>query len=419
VIDQLFGKGRKEVAARRAELRGDLARAVELWLEAELPEEAARVLVLRGDNELAPEARLLHYTQAIELAPEGDELHQEARKKRARLVVRIASSGGYSSLSREELLAGARELEALGEHAEAAAAFAQAGDVDAQAQNLARTGDIAALESLLATEASRERSTRERDAVHADVDLLVASGRRQEAASRLDAFLSRTEDALARDRLLELRTRAVRGPTLAAEIGGRAVKIVLGDEIVVGRTEGALLAPSQAVSRRHLALARDASGTAYVRDLGTRNGTQLRGLDLVAPIPIGAFGAFGADGAGGAGTSGPIELLLGRHVRVRLSPSSSSPGAIDLDLGGETYVLPLGPARIAPGWSLAWADVASTTGTRPVGSRDADASWVQLVTSPSHPAFAQGIALSERVDLLVGDAFSSERGGPIVLRVLG
>ena len=49
-FDRIFGKGRQAAAARTAELRGDLARAAELFGEAGQPEEAARVMILRADS---------------------------------------------------------------------------------------------------------------------------------------------------------------------------------------------------------------------------------------------------------------------------------------------------------------------------------------------------------------------------------
>src|SRR5205085_280625 len=46
-FDRIFGKGKYAAQARTAELRGDLARAAELFGAAGQPEEAARIMILR------------------------------------------------------------------------------------------------------------------------------------------------------------------------------------------------------------------------------------------------------------------------------------------------------------------------------------------------------------------------------------
>ena len=48
-----------------------------------------------------------------------------------------------------------------------------------------------------------------------------------------------------------------RGPRVGLELNGRKMVLVLGDEVVLGRNEGAILAASHAVSRRHLVIARE------------------------------------------------------------------------------------------------------------------------------------------------------------------
>src|SRR4051794_31346423 len=125
VFDRLFNvfaKGQEVTAARKAELRGDLARAQELWAEAERPDEAARVMLLRGDGEGDVRQRLAFYTQAAAIAPDGHEVKRLARKKRAELAVAIASEHALSAVARHDVLEAAKELEAIGELAGAAKA---------------------------------------------------------------------------------------------------------------------------------------------------------------------------------------------------------------------------------------------------------------------------------------------------------
>ncbi len=91
MFDRLFGKAKdQERLARRAEAEGDLARAVGLWLDANRPAEAARVMLMRGDAELDGARRLQLYIQAIATAPEGEAVRSDARRKRALLAVEMA-----------------------------------------------------------------------------------------------------------------------------------------------------------------------------------------------------------------------------------------------------------------------------------------------------------------------------------------
>src|SRR5689334_2032487 len=101
-FDRLFGKGRTASAARAAELRGDLGRAAELYGEAGEIAEAARILILRGDSETEPRARLQYYAQAARVASPADAPHKEARRKRAELLLALAGDAALSALARRD-----------------------------------------------------------------------------------------------------------------------------------------------------------------------------------------------------------------------------------------------------------------------------------------------------------------------------
>ena len=220
---------------------------------------------------------------------------------------------------------------------------------------------------------------------------MAASGRRREALAAAEAFAAQATQATARDAMTskaeQLRARRARGPTVKLSLHGRAVTFVLGDEIVVGRTEGSLQIASAAVSRQHLSIKRDGDGV-VVRDLGGRNGTQLRGLALGGAVQVGEG----------------LELRLGKEVPVRVTPSAEIAGAIEIELAGQRYVAPLGPAKLGIGaWRL---DLAAD-------------GWVELVTDDAPPALAGDVQLVARTTLLVGDAIATTRHGDPALRVLG
>lgn len=373
--------------AKQAELHGDLARAVELYGLAGADGEAARVMILRGDAETDGRVRLQYYVQAASMAPEGA-LRDAARKKRASLLVSQLGQGrAVSSAARRELSLAAAELLAVGDAVGAADAYRLAGDKEGEARALAQSGDVERLESLLHEEQLSDRQDHLRTQLHADVELMIASGRRREALAAAETWLAgHGDDAPMRERASVLKSRRALGPLAQLRLRGERMPLVLGHDVVIGRTEGTLLVPSQAVSRQHVRIARE-DGVVVVRDLGSRNGTQLRGMNLVGALPVG-------DG---------LELTLGKEVRLRLSPSSSFDGAVAIELGGERYVAPIGPARIS---GLPWE------------LREGSDPWIELVTG-GRDAYIGEMSLVSTVTLLVGDVLACERGGAEVLRVVG
>ncbi|MGH7296163.1 MAG: FHA domain-containing protein, partial [Polyangiaceae bacterium] len=108
--------------ARATELRGDLSQAAVLFAEGGRPDEASRVMLLRGDAETDPSGRLQHYVQAVATAPEGGQARTLARRKHAELVLAMAADGASTPALRQDLLGAALELEALGDAARAAEA---------------------------------------------------------------------------------------------------------------------------------------------------------------------------------------------------------------------------------------------------------------------------------------------------------
>ncbi len=329
-LDRLLGKTRDAaVAARRAELEGDLERAAHLWAEADRADEAARVTLLRGDGELDSAKRLQLYVQAVSLAPEGHAVRDIARRKRALLSLGIAREGATSAAARLDLMDAAKELESLGDATHAAEAYALAGDIEGEARALVGGGEIERLEDVLDRDRDRSRNERERVSGHAEIDRLIANGRRREALARAEAIAtSSPTDGATVERARSLRARRACGPRVAIELRGQKLLLLLGDEVVIGRSEGAITIPSHAVSRRHLVLGR-AGDAIEVRDLGSRNGTELRGMRIAGAIPV--------------AMSAGLEVKLGGEVPLRVSASEEIPGAVAIDVAGSRYLAPLRP----------------------------------------------------------------------------
>jgi hypothetical protein len=372
-------------AARRAELDGDLARAARLWASVGANDEAARVMILRGDGEADPSLRLPHYAQAATVATPGSEQARTARVKRAKLTVLLAQGATLSAARRRDVLDAAHDLEELGDPGAAAEAYALAGDTEGEARALTDGGEVDRLDELLESDHARTKDARRSSDVLAEVDARIAGGERRDALMLAERL---PEDALARERAVRLRGARIEGPIVRVRLGGRPLAVVLGDEVVIGRSEGSITVPSSVLSRRHVRVRRE-GGAAVVEDLGSHNGTQLRGIRLAHPLPVAEDG---------------LALTLGGEVALALSPSTDLDGATLVTVAGSAYLAPLGPARLgSPGWQLV---------TGPDG-------WVELLTSPGSPAFAGALALGARVTLLRGDAFSTTRGGDVVLAIEG
>jgi tetratricopeptide (TPR) repeat protein len=385
-IDRLFGKSRHASAAKTAELRGDLARAAELFGEAGQPDEAARVMLLRADGETEARTKLQYLAQASQLAAKDSERQKEARLRRAELLLALAGDASVSAVARHEIIEAARDLEAIGEPMKAAEAFARAGDKEGEARALQAAGDVERLEFLLSSEQFKERVSRAREDRTKDVDLMIECGRRREALAALDELLKATpDDAPLRERANALRSRRVEAPIVCLDMLGERWTMVLGKEVVIGRSEGAIKVSSNAVSRQHLRIVREGDDV-IVRDLESRNGTQLRGINLAGALPV-------KDG---------LDLKLGREVTLRIAPSKKLAGAIEIDVAGEHYVACLGKNCLpVEGLTLDFG----TDG------------WVELLAHGTH-AYVGGVEWTQRATLLAGDSVATTRTGDPALKVV-
>jgi hypothetical protein len=385
-----FRKGHDTATkAKHAELEGDLARAATLWADAGRVDEAARVMLLRGDAEGDPAKRRQHYVQAVALAealPDDAPVKRLAKKKRATLAIASARDGAGSAAARQDLLEAAQDLEALGEGAFAAEAYGLAGDVEGQARALVLAGDVEAVEDVLERDRARASDARRAERTHAETERLLACGKRREALAIADPAT-----------VADVSARRVTGPRFLVEVRGAPVHLVLGDEVVIGRGEDgdvSLRIASPAVSRRHVAIGRDAKGGLVLRDLGSRNGTVLRGMRVAGELPIPREG---------------LEVKLGGEVPLRVAPRAAGEpfdGGASIGIAGLDLVAPLGSARLGP-----WQLEAASDG------------WIELVTDGAHPCFLHGphgpIAVTARTPLLVGDAFAAARDAVVLVRALG
>jgi tetratricopeptide (TPR) repeat protein len=375
--------GHKVRTAQRLELRGDLEAAAEIYLEAGLGDEAARLLLLRADAERSLERRMVLFERAAASASDA-ELARKARARRARLAFDLVRAHG--SLARSELAGAAEQLEDAGEHELAAEAYRLLGDTQGELRALTAAGAIDKLEDRLRADADHAKREQAHTLALRKIVDLDRSGERKEALRIAAEATKDRPDERIEDLARSIRQRIVRGPLCDFVVDGRPVRIVLGDEVTVGRGEASLVIGSRAVSREHLKVKRDATGVVVAEDLGTRNGTFLRGARLAAPVPVGAG----------------LELTLGTDVRCRLQPGAA--GAIRIEVAGLDVLAPLGPFH-ACGWSVALDRASEPDG------------YVVLESTAEAPAFLGELLVARRVELASGDAFSTERAGPARLSV--
>lgn len=385
---------RREALAK--ERAGDLEAAVDLYLEAGSPDEAARVLLLRADAETSAPRRIAFSGAAARTAADP-ELKKRALARKASIGFDVLKAQG-GSLLKSEVLGIARELEEAGELEKAADAFALAGDAEAEVRVLTAAGAIERLEDRLRVSETEARSMRTKSEILGKITDLDRTAERRAALEMAARYLAENDDPRVAHLARAIRARLARGPVVDLTIDGATRRYALGQEVTVGRGDATIVIASRAVSRRHVRIFRGEAGP-MVEDLGTRNGTTLAGARLTGPIPIG----------------GGVRLTLGTGVPCSLTPEAApgvgsrgdaEPSPIVIEVAGDLIVAPLGELRVGP---------------FEVGLEEAgELMFVALraAAGGTRPALG-GYELAPLVELCVGDVIAEGRGGPIRLRVPG
>lgn len=394
LLGNWFGKGRLARRAHELELAHDYAAAVQLYLRAERPEEASRVKLTMAEAGQDPARRLIDYAQAIQLAPAETAAHRAARTKRAEFVLALHGGSALAGAARLEIERAAAELLEVGAPKGAARAFRLLGDREGEARALEAAGEVDQLEQLFVEDDLQRRSLLARERQLSEIHTLQQCGLRREALARLGSLLRDAPgDARYAELAAALRTRRISGPAVELRIGNAPLRLIFGKEVVLGRSDAPLVVAHSAVSRRHLGFRRADDGSVWVRDLGSRNGTQRGGLPLAGELPL----------------SGPLSLTLGREVPVQLTLESSLGTAdgraplVYVQVAGVRAALLLGErAELADGWALA-----------------IEQDWLELHAPAHAPAYLDGLQLGSPTTLLLGDKIAAERAGAPALEVRG
>lgn len=356
---RIFGSSFRR--ARRAEGRGDYRDAAAHYVDAELPEDAARCLLLLAARTEDQRERVNAFRDALHWLPED---HPQRTEIEGRLGLTILDGvrdqETLTSSEKRQVEEAALLLERAERPGDAAQAYGLLGRQDEVARCLQASGDVEKLEELL--EESGDESTRKRKVGRAlsDHAMSMKVGARREALSALRRaadLAPEDPDLLPKLRRLEGRKPALNH--LRLRVGDTEIKLVHAERATLGR-EGDFVVRGASVSREH---ARVGLGpeSVVVEDLGSRNGT------LVSGIPV----------AGDITLEGDAEIGLGDMVRVRLRPRSSH---LDLEvlggldrglrgvLGTGTLAVPGCDATLSfpGGWPTLLAEEVELEGTRVV-----------------------------------------------------
>jgi hypothetical protein len=408
VFERIFSMSKRESRqarkARERENAGDLATAVDLYAEAGLGDDAARVLLLRADAETSVERRIAFCAAAAHHA-ETDAVRRKARGRKALCAFDTLCKSGGSFLESEVIAVG-RELEDAGELERAADAYALAGDHDSEVRALAAAGSIERLEARLHAAERKTHHDRSLEQRLRRVDDLDRTAERRAALELCRQVLAERDDARVADAARSIRARLLRGPVVDLEIGGELHRYALGADVTLGRGDATIVLGSRAVSRRHLRLGRGPQG-AFIEDLETRNGTQIAGARVAGRIPVG-------DG---------LRLLLGAEVPCSITPLALSAGAptplgaglrpgpavdacVAVEIAGWRYLAPLGDLHLDR-WRIRLEVAPGTEDTFVVLSSEGEGARPHL----------GDFQLASRVELCHGDDIRAARGGPVLLRV--
>lgn len=328
--------GNVDLAAERYGLAGEHEGAVRMHLAraARARDRHAEIGALRDAMRWAGEDPALRRRAAAAL---GKALYESARAEgiaTERDRTRVREAADLLVQGDDHALAG-EALEAIGDHLAAANAYSAGGLVERMEQALAKDDDAAA------------RAHEETDAF-SDYQTAMRVGRRDDARAELVRALGAASVAGEYRRLLDQLDTAMltAGKVELRRRGRPAVVACAAQKLVLGRDPLCDLAlRAGGVSRQHAEISRAADPAAggravfALRDLDSRNGTQLRGLPLAGRVPLVESGRFML------GDECPIDYELLEGALILRIPSGLDRG-LALIAGAEGQRLDLAPLGI-------------------------------------------------------------------------
>lgn len=284
-FDDMFGGKRRR--ARAHEGRGQHREAATLYLEAGDRLAAAGALGHAADQLRDVESKLAAYRDALR-ALDGLVDDASAETLRDDLGVRfgravLAELAGAQSLGGTErrwLDEAARKLEAAKQFSDAASAWERLGDHDAATRCLELGGEVDRLEALLSQHNRRVAAGDAKSGALRDYEGSMALGDRAGARDAIArARRADPDDRTLREHEEALRARWLGDQRVTLKTTSEAIVVVGRGAVVIGRTEGDVLLRGASVSRRHASFTIDGDRV-VVADVGSRNGTRVRGVSI-------------------------------------------------------------------------------------------------------------------------------------------
>lgn len=335
--------------ARAAEGAGDYRQAAIHYVEADLPEDAANALLFHAARVSTLEERLLAYRDALRWLPEDHPRRQEVEGQLGLAVVDDARRrGARTAEEKRRLEDAAHRLERAERPAEAANAWELLERWADAARCLEQAGEVERLETLLTLTSEDEDQARQIRRGVKDYEMAMAVGARGEARDALRSALDLDPgDRAVADLLRRLEARFPQPRRVELAVDGRRIVGVGRLPVVLGRVGADVPFRGASVSRRHAELS-VADGQVIVKDLGSRNGTLIRG------VPIG----------GEVRLAGDTAIGLGDDVQIRATVTAGGGLHLVVDRGLDRGLVVLaGPGELAlpeaPG-SLSFVEGAPT-----------------------------------------------------------
>lgn len=334
-FSRLF-RSRAEALAEKAEVEGRYEEAARLFVESGSRPEAYRVLVRAAESSQDLAQRRLLLGRAYTVAPtEHDRL--AARKGLAAVTLtECETSPPRTEEARQRLVEAAADLESTQAFVEAVRAYRMLGNREAVERVLVLAGDVEGFEREAGAEHEEERfRLRRRNAIES----FESSWRAGDRVRALDGLVEWTRanesDTEARRLCDERRAQLVKNARFEARHGETSMMVVGAFPLTFGR-EGDVVVRGASVSREHCVVERGGDGVLTVRDNGSRNGTQVRGLPLEGSVSLASAETVG----------------LGADLTLCVKETSADITVLEIDRGmdrGKRVVLVQGAWRLPSG----------------------------------------------------------------------
>jgi hypothetical protein len=321
--------GNVDVAAERYALAGEHAGAVRMHLA-----RAARATSRQGE--------LAALRDALRWAGDEPELRKQASKALGRALWQTAQAEGIATeRDRARVREAAQLLVTGGDFHTAGEALEGIGDHQAAAHAYSVGGLVEKMELALTHDDVTLARAREEADAFASYETHMRIGRRDDARADLARAIANGDKGDYRRLLDELDTKLLTGGRVELRRRGKpAIVACAVENVVIGRDPLCDLAlRTGGVSRQHAEIERRTEGF-FLRDLDSRNGTQLGGLPVAGKLPLVDRGRFTL------GDECALEFELeGRVLIVRVA--SGLDRGLSLIIGDGGVKLSLAPLGVA------------------------------------------------------------------------